>query len=508
MLRAAGFEAWNALLLTEGGDNIDEAPGLTWFDHVIVRVGGSQPFWIDATAFDTLPAGMLPSIDQGRMALVASERTTRLERLPVASAESNRSRVEVRLEFAEIGPGGVTEVHSREGNLVGTWRPLGPKGISDARERWEKWAGRTWDAPSLSRFDIVPGALIGPARMELSAKDARAVWATRSSASFRPDIERVFAELPRSLTGGYDPIRTPPRKSPLVTRPHVSELVYTVVPPTGFRARPLPGRWEARLGPAAFHRTDTQLPDRSVRVELRFQIDALHLTAEEVNAFRASLAELRARPVEPIVLEATVSAAIERGQLREAIERSRVLMSREPGNGMHHVRMARALLEAGLAERARTEARRAVELTPSSPEAWAELGQILTHDLRGLPYGPGWDRDEAIAATRKALALREDGATAGQLALIGPIGLCRALQPALHLLAHRRREGNTDEQSFRRQETADSLSPGFFPVLHEHSISIRFELLCRRLNVIDIEFEPSLWLGNLGWPGVPAKAGF
>jgi len=175
MLRAAGFEAWNALLLTEGGDNIDEAPGLTWFDHVIVRVGGSQPFWIDATAFDTLPAGMLPSIDQGRMALVASERTTRLERLPVASAESNRSRVEVRLEFAEIGPGGVTEVHSREGNLVGTWRPLGPKGISDARERWEKWAGRTWDAPSLSRFDIVPGALIGPARMELSAKDARAV---------------------------------------------------------------------------------------------------------------------------------------------------------------------------------------------------------------------------------------------------------------------------------------------------------------------------------------------
>ncbi len=44
LLRAAGFEAWTALLLTEFQDNIDAAPGLSQFDHVIVRVGSAQRF--------------------------------------------------------------------------------------------------------------------------------------------------------------------------------------------------------------------------------------------------------------------------------------------------------------------------------------------------------------------------------------------------------------------------------------------------------------------------------
>ena len=59
------------------------------------------------------------------------------------------------------------------------------------------------------------------------------------------------------------------------------------------------------------------------------------------------------------------------------------------------------------------------------PEVWAELGDIRNHDLRGLPFGKGWDRDGANAAYRKALELREEGTTLARLALVleyGPDG--------------------------------------------------------------------------------------
>jgi tetratricopeptide (TPR) repeat protein len=142
------------------------------------------------------------------------------------------------------------------------------------------------------------------------------------------------------------------------------------------------------------------------------------MTPAEVDVFRASLAELRARPVAPVAFDSEVSRAVERGDLRTAVDRSRALIAEEPGSAMHHVRFARALLAVGFGHEARDEGQQAVELAPESAEVWAELGDTLSHDLPGLPFGEGWDRDGAIAAYQKALKLREEGSIVARLALV------------------------------------------------------------------------------------------
>jgi tetratricopeptide (TPR) repeat protein len=155
-----------------------------------------------------------------------------------------------------------------------------------------------------------------------------------------------------------------------------------------------------------------------VEVTLRLRVAASRISAAEVDGFRSALRELRARPVAPVSFDAEVSRALEAGDLRTAVDRSRALVSDEPENPMHHVRFAKALLAAGLGREAQDEGQKAVELAANSPDVWAELGDIRSHDLRGLPFGRGWDRDGAIAAYRKALELREEGTTLARLALL------------------------------------------------------------------------------------------
>jgi tetratricopeptide (TPR) repeat protein len=417
LLRAAGFEAWPVLLLTAGQDNIDEAPGLRFFDHAIVRVGGLEPFWLDATQFAELPAGSLPMMDQGRRVLVASPETARLERLPVAPPDVNRNRTEIRLEYSASGPGRVRETQDLEGAFAGRFRPMGPKALADGREVAEKWVKRVWEAERLERYEVNPGQLTDPARRTIEAAGTRKVWTGLERASFTPAVERVLSELPGVLIERYDPKSTQPRKAPLAVRPQLTEVVYTLVPARGFVARPRPSAERVVLGAGVFTREDSILADGSVRVALAFRLAANRMTADDVNAFRKALADFRARRVSPVVFDAEVTSALSSGDFRRAMDRSRALIQAEPGSAMHHVRVARVLLQAGLGPEARRAAQRAVELAPESADAWEQLGQVLSHDLRGVEHGPGWDRDGAVAAFRKALALHEEGTTLARLAL-------------------------------------------------------------------------------------------
>src|SRR5262249_17743536 len=73
------------------------------------------------------------------------------------------------------------------------------------------------------------------------------------------------------------------------------------------------------------------------------------------------------------------------------------------------------------------------------------------------------------------------------------------------LFSHRGSESDTDQQSFRRDETADDLSPRFILVLYKHSISVRFEGRRCRLDTIHVELKPRLRGINVRRPGIFAK---
>jgi hypothetical protein len=93
LLREIGVPAYVALLRAGTPEEIlPELPGIGFggFDHAIVHVPGSPALWIDATD-PTAPLGELPTMAQGRLALVASPETQGLVRTPVAICISSLS---------------------------------------------------------------------------------------------------------------------------------------------------------------------------------------------------------------------------------------------------------------------------------------------------------------------------------------------------------------------------------------------------------------------------------
>ena len=99
LLRAAGLTAQIALLRAQPVPEADESlPGFGLFDHLLVRVAGPTPFWIDPIAPLTRP-GELPAADQGKLALLIDPRDPRAgcarppsPRLPTAASIFARSR--------------------------------------------------------------------------------------------------------------------------------------------------------------------------------------------------------------------------------------------------------------------------------------------------------------------------------------------------------------------------------------------------------------------------------
>src|SRR6185437_8132893 len=78
--------------------------------------------------------------------------------------------------------------------------------------------------------------------------------------------------------------------------------------------------------------------------------------------------------------------------------------------------------------------------------------------------------------------------------------------PALSFFSHRGSEGDSDQQSFRSDETADSLTPRLLFVLYEHSMPLRFKFFSRLFDIVNIKLKPSLWRRNFLRPGILTEA--
>ena len=125
MLRAAGIPASIALL--DSGPGLDvtpELPGMNQFDHAIVYVpsrSGGDPLWIDATA-EYSQVGTLPSMDEGRLALIIAEGTTSLTLTRIPKAEDD-SLTELRdVVMADYGSAHIVETSVTHGEIDATYR--------------------------------------------------------------------------------------------------------------------------------------------------------------------------------------------------------------------------------------------------------------------------------------------------------------------------------------------------------------------------------------------------
>ena len=445
MLRAAGIPAYVALL--NAGSRMDvpvDLPGMGLFDHAIVYVPGTPAakgqlanadLWIDATD-QYARLGQLPIADQGRMALIARPESTALTRTSEFSSKDN-TLVEYRtITLSENGPATVVEKTQPTGVYESRYRSFyADRPDKDTRDNLTNYVKAQYVAEKLTTVERTdPGDLSKQFELTIACEKAKRGYTGLTDAEAAIRYEALFFRLPDELTHKEDTDKkkdaehtTPPRTFDWeLIEPYVVDLDYSIVPPDGFVAKELPRSTTLAMGPAVLKEDFTTTDNGTVRVRFTFDTVKRRYTIAEANELRDKVAELVSGPAVIISFEPKGQVLLREGKVREALASYRALITQHPTVAVHHLQLADVLLEAGMGEAARTEAREAVRLDPKSPMAQKELAQILKHDLIGRNLRPGSDLAGAVEAYRAAAALDpDDNSTRADLAILleyDPVG--------------------------------------------------------------------------------------
>lgn len=428
LLRASGIPASVALLRTGLEDVQESLPGFGLFDHAIVYMPGTPALWIDATdAFS--PPGQLPAMVQGRLALVAHPETKGLVRPPELPPSANRIITTREVHLSERGPSRIIETKETTGTIASSYREhFTLTESSRVREGYLNYVKSTFSASDMKR--LKPQELEAPERpfrVELEVEEASRGYTDDKEAAVGLGGAYLLGRLPDYLL--EEPSDERPwlrRQSDLVLlEPYSGELRYRVVPPPGYSPRPLPKSFKRRLGPATYSGEYTR-KGREVHVTFRLDTGKRRWSPAEVGTFRAELDILRGEEEPLLGFDHDGAALLAAGHVPEALEVYRRMVEQHPNEALHRAQAALALLEAGIGEEARAEARRATEVEPSSVVGWRILGWVLQHDSLGRRFKPGFDYAGALAAYRKARSIDpNDFETRGDLGILleyGPRG--------------------------------------------------------------------------------------
>lgn len=430
LLRALDIPAYVALLNAgEGDPDVEEAlPGMGAFNHAIVMVPGSPAVWIDPTdPFSR--AGELPVGDQGRLALVASPTATGLVRTPEASSADNREVETREIHLSDLGGARVVETTeywgAEENDLRSSYAAADEDELRDALA---DYMSETYLADSLTGLDhSEPDDLSHPFRLRLEASDAARGTTDLRDAAVAIFLSTFTDRLPAEITGAADgeeeTVASGPRRNDYVfTRPFQVEVRYRIVPPAGFKPRPLPAYRSRQLGPAKLEEAYAVEADGVVTATLRFDTGKRRISPVELEALRTGVRQVAGEKPVLIAFDQVGESLLAAGRVREALDELRRLAALSPRKALPRTRIARALLAGGLGEAAREEAEQAVKIEPDLAKAaawaWVTLGWIRQHDDLGRRFGRGYDRAGAIAAYRKARELDPDAEARADLAIL------------------------------------------------------------------------------------------
>ena len=413
MLRARGIPAELALLRAGPGADVDpDFPGMGLFDHAIVYVPGSPDLWIDATS-EFAAVGTLPYQDRGRLALLIAGDTTKLTKIPDARPEDNVDAEAREFVLPEYGPAGIVETSDPRGTLSASFRSqygfAADKGVHDSLESYVK---REYLADSLTKLDHGAATDLGqPFQLRLEVAKGRRGDVDLDEGVVAVRLESLFYQFPKYLKSApaennadHAPSE-PPRVHDVAFEPFITEWHYKIVPPPGYTVRSLPASQDRAIGPAHLNWNFETTADGSVTGTLRFNSGKGRYSPAEAEVVRKAIAELSNGQPLLVNFENEGAALIGKGKIREGLQAYRSVIARDPKDAIHHLQIARALLDLGLGDEARREAREAVRLDPQSALAEQTLAWILQHDLLGRRFHRGFDLDGAVAAYRAAITL-------------------------------------------------------------------------------------------------------
>jgi transglutaminase-like putative cysteine protease/tetratricopeptide (TPR) repeat protein len=429
MLRAAGIPAYIALL--NAGARMDvpaELPGMGLFDHAIVYVPGSTDLWIDATDEFARP-GQLPTSDQGRFALVVRPETTSVVRTPEASSQDNLLAEFREVHLAEYGPARIIERTQPHGSSESSYRrSYADKQNKTTQDNLASYVKSQYFAEKLDKLDRSdPDDLSHQFELVLESDRAKRGFTDLEIAVAAIRLDGLFYRLPAELRERQkDNSTTSGQKSKAkrttdyqLPEAFATEWHYTITPPTGFRPKPLPKDMEIQLGPGLLTEKFSSDPDNTVHANLRFDTVKRRLSVGEAGELREKITQLVVGQPVLIYFEPVGEVLAGEGKIRDALQSYQDLIAVHPKEPVPHLRLAKSLLAAGLAEGARSEAQTAAKLDPNSALAQKTLAEILEYDLVGRKFRLGSDYAGAEPAFRTAEKLDpDDKATVANLAIL------------------------------------------------------------------------------------------
>jgi tetratricopeptide (TPR) repeat protein/transglutaminase-like putative cysteine protease len=412
LLRSAGVEADLALIDTGPAVDIDRGlAGMGVFDHAIVRARlAGKDLWIDATA-DTLPAGQLPVRDQARLALIIAPKTTDLVRTPLPAPADNLVR-EVRVyHVAEHDHSTLVETSTETGVFWDHQRAWIRDGKHDKLTKdFNDYVAAEYVGKLTKFTSSDPNEITRPFSLALEVDNVRRVFTERRKivAYFAAsDLLRHLPALFRDKSDGVEREVKERRLDFVWTEPFVIEIENRLELPSGFTPPQLVAREDKRLGALSFT-TQRKVDHDAVVVSYRLETGKLRLTPAELVATRTAVLELQEQRFEHIEIQHTGFALAEQGKVKEALAEIQRLIARHPKEALHYDQLADIYRETGMGPAARRAAHKAIEIEPTSADAYAILGWTLRHDTLGREYGFDADRKGAIEAYRKALAIHPD----------------------------------------------------------------------------------------------------
>ena len=413
MLRAAGLGASVALLDAGFGTDVNaELPGLGLFNHAIVFVEAEPPLWIDATSAETR-VGELPSMDQGRLALVASKHTTSLVPTPESRSSDNVRTDTIELLLSDFGPGELHETIQARGSLESRMRQMYDGGDEKkVKESLERYLKRDYLAKSIGQFSVTRKDDFGESfHLRVEGREVKRAFTEENDAIAVLFPSLVFQELPYTLThkmdGETEGKEEEPRKNDFVfNEPHVIELHYKIHPPAFFKVKDLRASKDLKLGTAAYTRKYQANPDGTVDVLFRLDTGKRRLSPAEFEQLRLGLRDVYSASPEVLTFVSEASEYVALGETRKALK---LVSADGSGQGSSsQVRLSRMLVTAGAVNSAIRAARKIVDQDPSSQQGWQSLAWAYQHDHFGRLFRGDWNATEAEKCYRQALKLDAD----------------------------------------------------------------------------------------------------
>ncbi len=405
MLRTAGFDAHVALLSAGTAEDISpDLPGLGGFNHAIVYVGGVKPFFIDPTS-EFSYNGYLPLSDQGRYALIIDPRTKAVTRTPVSVSKDNRTVKDCTYTMKDTGYSDVTESITYYGADDSYYRSRylfsKKEDLEKSFDDYIKAAYRFGKREALHYSR--PDDFSKPFHVSLTIKGAgRGV--TEEVTGFVALMQaEILDRLPEVFRYKNDDDK-PRKNSYEFYQPFVYTKRYIIHPPAGFVPRKVPKSEFVKLGTVSLSK---KYSVTGSTVEAVFVLDSGKKIISPSEFETTKKAVLNFKKEKPVILnfEHIGYKLFSEGNYKGSIEEFKKYCSLEKDKVMPQIRLAGALLQAGLGDDAKKAARTAVSLDPKSAEAQAKLAWVLQFDGLGRRFMPGYDRAGAVAAYKKAIAL-------------------------------------------------------------------------------------------------------